>query len=106
MVTIVISLCGNEEDIIPFHHFFVGMAFLADLGMELLTKLHHFWFIHLLNRNLVETMTVIQVPSLHSPPGPTSREHFQRNHRRMHVVHFSMTRTLSPFQGVISWIFV
>jgi hypothetical protein len=47
MVTIVIGLRGNGEDFIPFHHLFVGMAFLADLGMELLTKLHHFWFITL-----------------------------------------------------------
>jgi hypothetical protein len=47
MVTFVISLGGDEKDLIPLHHLLVGMAFLADLGMELLTKIHHFWFVTL-----------------------------------------------------------
>jgi hypothetical protein len=47
MVTIVIGLRGDEKDLIPFHHLFVGMAFLADLGMKLLTKSDHIWFVTL-----------------------------------------------------------
>jgi hypothetical protein len=45
VVTFIIGLSGDEKDLIPFHHLLVGMAFLADLGMELLTKIHHFWFV-------------------------------------------------------------
>jgi hypothetical protein len=47
MVTLIIGLRGDGKDLIPFHHLFVSMTFLADLGMELLTKFDHFWLIPL-----------------------------------------------------------
>jgi len=47
MVTFVISLCCDEEDLVPFHHLTVGMALLTDLCMEFLPKLDHFWLITL-----------------------------------------------------------
>ena len=41
MITFVIGLSGDEEDLISFHHLLVCMALLTDLGMKLLPKFHH-----------------------------------------------------------------
>jgi hypothetical protein len=39
MITFIIGLSGDEKDLVSLHHLIVGMAFLADLGMELFSKL-------------------------------------------------------------------
>ena len=45
VVTFIIGLSGDGEDLVPFHHLFVGMTLLTDFGMELLPKCHHFGLI-------------------------------------------------------------
>lgn len=47
VVTFIIGLRGNKEDLVPLHHLLVGMALLTDLCMELLPKLNHFGLITL-----------------------------------------------------------
>jgi hypothetical protein len=45
VVTFIIGLRGNKEDLVPFHHLLVGMALLTDLCMELFPGLYHFGLI-------------------------------------------------------------
>jgi hypothetical protein len=47
MVTFIVGLRSDKKDLISFHHLFVCMTLLTDLGMELLPKLHHLWLVTL-----------------------------------------------------------
>lgn len=58
MVAFIIGLCGNQEDLIPFHHFPVGMTFLADLGMELFSGCDDLWLVAFQDGNFVEAMAI------------------------------------------------
>jgi hypothetical protein len=58
MVTFIIGLRRDEEDFVSFHHLLVRVAFLTDLGMELLPECHHFGFLSFKDRHFMEAMTV------------------------------------------------
>jgi len=45
MITFIISLSGDEKNLVSLHHLFVRMTFLADLCMELLPKRHCLGFV-------------------------------------------------------------
>jgi hypothetical protein len=45
VVTFIIGLRCDKKNLVSFHHLFIGMALLADLGMKLPSKLHHFGLI-------------------------------------------------------------
>ena len=47
MVTFIIGLSGNEENLVSLHHLLVSMALLTDFRMELLSECHHFGFVSL-----------------------------------------------------------
>ncbi len=40
MITFFIGLGGDQKYLVSLHHLFVCMAFLANLGVELLSKRH------------------------------------------------------------------
>jgi len=58
VVAFIIGLRGNQEDLIPFHHLLVGMAFLADLRMKLLSRSDDFWLVAFQDGNLVEAVAI------------------------------------------------
>jgi hypothetical protein len=58
VVTLVVCLRSDEKNLVPLHHLFVCMAFLADLGVELSARLHHLGFIPFQYRNFVKAMAV------------------------------------------------
>jgi hypothetical protein len=47
MITFIIGLSGNEENVVSLHHLFVCMTSLTNLCVEFLPELHRFWFIPL-----------------------------------------------------------
>jgi hypothetical protein len=58
VITLIIGLSGDEEDFVPFHHLPIAVAFLADLGMEFLSKGHYFGFIPFQHGNFMKAVTV------------------------------------------------
>jgi len=58
VVALVIGLGGDEVDLVPFHHFPVTMALLADLGMELFPKGNHLGLITFQQGDFMEAVAV------------------------------------------------
>jgi hypothetical protein len=58
VVTPIIGLGRNEEDLVPLHHLPVPVAFLAYLGMEFFPECDRFGIVSLQEGNFMEAMAI------------------------------------------------